>query len=113
MIKTKINELRSEVEVDTIVGICPKCGRDLIIKSGKFGKFIGCKGYAIKGCRTTYNIKSFTIFDEGLKININFKDCFEGKNLVDYARFEEIVQNNFDELNSENQEIASKINDAY
>lgn len=109
----KINGLRNELENGTIVGICPKCGRDLIIKSGKFGKFIGCKGFNVKGCRTTYNLKSFTIFDEGLRININFNDCFDGRNLVDYERFQEIVQNNFDELNNENKEIALKINDSY
>lgn len=107
--KGKINELRTEISENTVVGICPKCGKDLVVKSGRFGKFIGCKGF-IKGCRTTYNLKSFTIFDEGLKVNLNFNDCFNGKNLVDYTRFEEIVLNYFDELNDENKEIASKIN---
>ena len=40
------------------VGICPKCGEELVIRTGKNGKFIGCKGFS-KGCKNTYNIKGF------------------------------------------------------
>ena len=33
---------------------CPKCGGDLIEKSGKYGKFLGCSNYP--KCRHTQNI---------------------------------------------------------
>ncbi len=35
---------------------CPKCGKPMVIKSGRFGRFIACSGYP--ECRTT---KPFTI----------------------------------------------------
>jgi ssDNA-binding Zn-finger/Zn-ribbon topoisomerase 1 len=24
---------------------CPECGKPLVIKEGRFGKFVGCSGY--------------------------------------------------------------------
>jgi DNA topoisomerase-1 len=35
---------------------CPKCGKQMLVKSGRFGKFIACSGYP--ECKTT---KSFQI----------------------------------------------------
>lgn len=34
---------------------CPECGRHLVVKLGKRGKFIACSGYA-EGCRYTRNL---------------------------------------------------------
>lgn len=34
-----------KIDEEKIVGKCPKCGNDLIIKSGRYGKFVGCKGF--------------------------------------------------------------------
>ncbi|MFC1698182.1 DNA topoisomerase I [Nanoarchaeota archaeon] len=46
---------REAIEIATNVGKCPKCGKnDLIIRKGKFGKFIGCRGYP--DCQTIFNI---------------------------------------------------------
>lgn len=39
------------------VGVCPQCGGDLVVRSGRYGKFIGCS--AFPKCRKTYNIKTF------------------------------------------------------
>lgn len=35
--------------------ICDRCGRPMKIREGKFGKFLGCSGYGIKGdqCKNT------------------------------------------------------------
>jgi DNA topoisomerase-1 len=33
---------------------CPECGRDLVVKSGRFGEFIACSGYP--DCKYTRNI---------------------------------------------------------
>lgn len=35
-------------------GKCPDCGRDMIVRSGKFGKFLACSGYP--ECKHTENI---------------------------------------------------------
>ena len=40
------------------VGICPKCGELLIIKNGKYGKFVACSGFK-DGCKNTYRIDNF------------------------------------------------------
>lgn len=39
------------VEPEKIGETCPECGSDLVIKSGRFGKFIGCSNYPT--CRYT------------------------------------------------------------
>lgn len=38
--------------------ICPRCGRILTEKDGRYGKFLGCSGYYRIGCRYTYNLES-------------------------------------------------------
>lgn len=42
------------------VGICPKCGKELVIKNGKFGLFVTCSNFK-NGCKNTYNFNNFTI----------------------------------------------------
>lgn len=49
---------RSEVTQETLEEKCPKCGKDLYIKLGKRGKFIGCSGYP--DCDYTANIDGTT-----------------------------------------------------
>lgn len=49
---------RSEVTQETIDEKCPKCNKDLYIKLGKRGKFIGCSGYP--ECDYTSNIDGST-----------------------------------------------------
>jgi len=34
--------------------ICPKCGHTLLMKKGKYGKFLGCSGYPV--CKFTRNL---------------------------------------------------------
>jgi DNA topoisomerase-1 len=34
-----------DVTEDNMLGNCPKCGKPLVQKSGKFGPFVGCSGY--------------------------------------------------------------------
>ena len=38
--------------------ICPRCGRLLIEKEGRYGKFLGCSGYYRNGCTYTYDLES-------------------------------------------------------
>lgn len=49
---------------------CPKCGKPLVVKIGRFGKFIACSGYP--ECKHT---KSFQV-----KVGVNCPEC--GKDLV-------------------------------
>lgn len=35
---------------------CPRCGGRLLVREGRFGKFLGCSNYKITGCRYTKNI---------------------------------------------------------
>lgn len=41
-----------------VVGECPECGNELIKRSGRFGEFIGCKGFP--KCRFTKSIEEKT-----------------------------------------------------
>ena len=50
--------------------MCPKCGKPLVVKTGRFGKFIACSGYP--ECRHT---QSFQV-----KVGVNCPEC--GKALV-------------------------------
>ena len=53
-----------DLSVGTVVGKCPKCGRDLIIKTGRYGRFVSCSGYYVWGCETSYRYESFRMFDK-------------------------------------------------
>lgn len=35
-------------------GICPRCGGQLVVRNGKYGKFLGCSNYP--KCRYTQNL---------------------------------------------------------
>ena len=40
-----------------VVGECPRCGKELSVKRGRFGEFVGCSGYP--GCRFTGKIADY------------------------------------------------------
>jgi len=40
-----------ELEEETVDEYCPKCGRQMVVKSGRFGRFLACPGFP--ECRTT------------------------------------------------------------
>lgn len=70
--------IEGRVSVGDIVGVCPDCGRKLIVKEGRYGKFVACSGFQ-EGCRRTYNIKTFKIYSQHLCDVINLRkaqyDC--------------------------------------
>ena len=50
-------ESEQHLEVDkkqTENQICPKCGKEMFEKNGKFGKFLGCTGFP--NCRYTKSL---------------------------------------------------------
>ena len=41
---------------EKVMGVCPRCGGNLVRRKGKFGEFYGCSNYYSNGCRYTLNI---------------------------------------------------------
>jgi DNA topoisomerase-1 len=59
-------ELMEKVKVEEATDeVCPKCGRPMVIKFGRFGKFIACSGYP--ECKTT---KPFLV-----KVGVKCPEC--------------------------------------
>ncbi|MFA5086403.1 MAG: type I DNA topoisomerase [Candidatus Paceibacterota bacterium] len=52
--------------------ICPKCGKPMVIKTGRFGKFLACTGFP--ECKSTKNLK-----DETKKTGITCPKCDQGE----------------------------------
>ena len=48
------NENVKSKKILEVVGTCPKCGKELIKRHGRFGEFIGCRGFP--KCRFTCNV---------------------------------------------------------
>ena len=61
------------IKVGTVVGICPLCSNELVVKTGKYGKFVGCNGFKSIGCRKTYRYETFRIFDDDVIAALNNK----------------------------------------
>jgi len=55
--KEKIAEgLRDGLYTDTVVGPCPECGADMVVRPSRFGMFIGCTNYP--DCKFALSIPS-------------------------------------------------------
>ncbi len=52
--KELVESLKSEERKSTVFGKCPKCGGDLVLKKGKYGRFIACSNYP--ECTVTINV---------------------------------------------------------
>jgi DNA topoisomerase-1 len=56
LLKQKEGEVsKSDLTTEATDEVCPDCGRPLVVKLGKRGKFIACSGYQ-EGCTYTRNI---------------------------------------------------------
>ena len=44
-IETALEGERQPIEAEVTEEICPECGRNLVVKSGRFGDFLACPGY--------------------------------------------------------------------
>lgn len=49
------------INIGDVVGECQKCGGNLVVKQGRFGKFIGCSNFYEKGCKCAYSYEHFDI----------------------------------------------------
>ncbi len=43
--KTEMDGIKIELEEDKTDKVCDKCGKPMVVKHGRFGKFIACSGY--------------------------------------------------------------------
>ncbi|HEX9078620.1 MAG TPA: type I DNA topoisomerase [Desulfuromonadaceae bacterium] len=58
LLKQKEGEVsKSDLTTEATNEVCPECGRPLVVKLGKRGKFIACSGFK-EGCKYTRNIES-------------------------------------------------------
>lgn len=76
--QSKIKENKVELPVEESDIICEKCGRRMIIKTGRFGKFAACPGYP--ECKNTKplakdNSAEKTPSDEPEKTDLKCPDC--------------------------------------
>ncbi len=83
-----IKEKKEEEEVSDI--ICEKCGKQMLVKQGRFGKFLGCSGYPdcknIKNINEDGTVKSKEQMEEESKTNEICSKC--GKEMViKFGRF--------------------------
>ena len=68
-LKEKEKEVqKQEIEIEGDGEPCSKCGKPMVVKTGKFGKFLACTGYP--DCKTTKNIQQ--------KTGIKCPDCKDG-----------------------------------
>jgi len=56
-----------EEKVEETGEVCPKCGKPMVIKTGRFGKFIACSDYP--ACKTT----------KAITTGVKCPDCGEGE----------------------------------
>lgn len=81
------NVKRSDVTQEKIDEHCPKCGKQLSIRLGKRGRFIGCDGYP--ECDYTRNL-SETAQDEPEKIDRPCPEC-ESPLLIRHGKFGKFI----------------------
>ena len=86
------------IKVGTVVGTCPLCGNRLVVKTGKYGKFVGCNGFKSIGCRKTYRYETFRIFDDDVIAALNnklriFNEIFNGRSKDEEHKKRVIEQN--------------------
>ena len=53
----QIKTAKLERDIKIAEHICPKCGGDLILREGKYGKFYGCSNYP--SCDFTHHVRSY------------------------------------------------------
>ena len=81
--------------LNTIVGTCPKCGRPLATRNGKYGRYIYCKNI---DCHTNISLKKYCLVEQDCIDLINLKRA-ESNCDIDKAR--EILMTCSDEVHIE------------
>lgn len=75
----KYIEVEKQTMDETTDEVCEKCGKPMIIKHGRFGKFLACSGFP--DCKNTKNIK-----ETPKTIGMKCPKCGEGDVIIKYTK---------------------------
>ncbi len=75
ILEEKYKEVKKHEVVETTNEVCDKCGKPMIVRLGRFGKFLACSGFP--DCKNTKNINQ-----EPETIGMKCPKCVEGAVIV-------------------------------
>ena len=77
-LEIKYEEVKKHEIMETTDQVCDKCGKPMIVKMGRFGKFLACSGFP--DCKNTKSLKS-----EPQTIGMKCPKCGEGDVVVKHT----------------------------
>ncbi|KKU52883.1 MAG: DNA topoisomerase I [Candidatus Sungbacteria bacterium RIFCSPLOWO2_01_FULL_47_32] len=80
-LKEKFTEVEKKTPVETTDEVCEKCGKPMIVRYGRFGKFMACSGFP--DCK---NAKSLKSVEEKQNLGMACPKCVEGNVIVKKTR---------------------------
>ena len=78
-LETKYDEVEKQIADEATDEVCEKCGKPMVIKFGRFGKFMACSGFP--ECKNTKNIKK-----ELVSTGVKCPTCNEGDIVQRFTR---------------------------
>ena len=82
-LENKYNEVEKQNNDEETSEICEKCGKPMVIKHGRFGKFMACTGFP--DCKNTKTIKQ-----EPKTIGMKCPKCLEGEVIEIRTRYKKL-----------------------
>lgn len=82
-LEEKYEEVKKHEITETTDEICEKCGKPMIVKLGRFGKFLACSGFP--ECKTTKALKQ-----EPQPIGMKCPKCKDGDVIIRYTKRKKI-----------------------
>lgn len=79
----KYQEVKKQHEDETTSEVCPQCGKPLVIKTGRFGRFLACTGFP--ECKYTKNLGE-NKKEAPQSINMPCPKCGEGEIVIRRTR---------------------------
>ncbi|HQA96180.1 MAG TPA: type I DNA topoisomerase, partial [Candidatus Colwellbacteria bacterium] len=76
-LEEKYESVEKQKPVETTDEVCEKCGKPMVVKYGRFGKFLACSGYP--ECRTTKKIPGSDSVKTKEGLEIKCPECKEGQ----------------------------------
>ncbi|MCL4406435.1 MAG: type I DNA topoisomerase [Patescibacteria group bacterium] len=75
-LEEKYESVEKQKPAETTEEICEKCGKPMVVKYGRFGKFLACSGYP--ECKTTKKIPGSDTVKTKEGLDIKCPECKEG-----------------------------------
>jgi DNA topoisomerase-1 len=75
-LEEKYESVEKQKPVETTDEVCEKCGKPMVVKYGRFGKFLACSGYP--ECKTTKKIPGSDSIKDKEGTEIKCPECKEG-----------------------------------